>query len=131
MRRNHIRLAVVTMASVLISSICVAQELQEVTVQGKRILNTITVSHSAMNPPILDVSLSYGVSTAGLDLGTQAGAAELEKRVRDAATAACEELGRKYSDATPNDADCIKVAMNEAMVRVRELEAAAAKKSTK
>lgn len=92
MRRNHIRLAVVTMASVLISSICVAQELQEVTVQGKRILNTITVSHSAMNPPILDVSLSYGVSTAGLDLGTQAGAAELEKRVRDAATAACEEL---------------------------------------
>jgi UrcA family protein len=86
---------------------------------------------TAMNPPILDVSLSYGVSTAGLNLGTQAGAAELEKRVRDAATAACEELGRKYSDATPSDADCIKAATNEAMVRVRELEAAAAKKSTK
>jgi len=66
-----------------------------------------------------------------LDLATQAGAAELEKRVHNAATAACEELGRKYSDATPSDAACAKAAADAAMVKVHELEAAAAKKSAK
>ena len=71
------------------------------------------------------MSLAYGVSTAGLDLSSKAGALQLEKRVNDAARAACKELGRRYPDATPSDALCAKSASEKAMVRVRELEAAA------
>ena len=118
-------------AFALIGPIAAAQNVEEVTVQGTRVMTTEAAGRTSTGIPLVDVSLSYGVSVADLDLASQYGPIALEKRVRDAATAACEELGRKYSDATPNDADCIKVAMNEAMVRVRELEAAAAKKSTK
>ena len=39
--------------------------------------------------PILKVSLSYGVNIADLDLATQDGPMALEKRVKEAAKAAC------------------------------------------
>jgi UrcA family protein len=81
--------------------------------------------------PILDVSLSYGVSTAGLDLATKSGATALETRVKDAAAAACKEIGQKYPDATPNEAECAKSATAKAMVKVHELVAAAAEKAKK
>jgi UrcA family protein len=105
----------------------VAQNLQEVTVQGTRVVNTKTVGRTASGVPIVDVSLSYGVSTAGLDLASHVGAVELEKRVHDAAVAACHEIGKQYPDATPSEEDCAKAATGKAMVRVHELEAAAAK----
>jgi hypothetical protein len=53
---------------------------------------------------------------------------ELQKRVADAARAACKELSRQYPDSTPNDADCEKTATAKAMVHVNEMLAAAAKK---
>jgi hypothetical protein len=56
---------------------------------------------------------------------------ELEKRVKDAGSAACKEIGHQYPDSTPNDADCAKAAVAKAMVKVNELVAAADKKSAK
>jgi len=81
--------------------------------------------------PIVDVSLSYTVSAAGLDLASHEGAQELEKRVQAAAVDACKELASRYPLETPsawNDTECAKAATNKAMVKVRQLEAAAAKK---
>jgi UrcA family protein len=109
------------------SSFALAQNANEVTVQGTRVLNTKNVGRTSSGIPIVDVSLSYGVSLAGLDLASHAGATELEKRVHDAAMAACKEIGRQYPDATPSTAECAKVAADKAMVQVHELEAAAGK----
>jgi UrcA family protein len=78
--------------------------------------------------PIKNVSLSYGVSTAELDLSTQSGRQELQQRVSNAAKAACKELGRQFPEATPSDLDCVKAATNKAMVQVQQLVAAATKK---
>jgi UrcA family protein len=78
--------------------------------------------------PILKVSLSYGVNIADLDLATQDGPMALEKRVKDAAKAACEELDQKYPPLTSSNEGCAKAAADKAMVKARELVAKARQK---
>ena len=129
--KANVGVVVGIVAFALVGSIATAQNIEEITVQGTRIMSTKTVGRTASGVPIVDVSLSYGVSIAGLDLASHVGAAELEKRIHDAALAACKEIGRQYPDSTPSDADCAKAAADKAMVRAHELEAAAAKKSGK
>ena len=128
-----INLKVLTVAAVaFMSSIAVAQNLQEITVQATRILNTKTVGRNpTTGAPILDVSVSYGIKYDDLDLASHYGPIQLEKRVRDAAMAACKEISRQYPDSTPSDNICAKEAADKAMVNVHELVAAASKASTK
>lgn len=119
-------------ASALISGAVIAQNLEEITIQATR---NMSVKSDVHTPPggvaVKDISLSYVVNTAGLDLASHADVMTLEKRVRDAALTACKEIGLKYPNSTPNDADCAKTASDKAMVRVNELVAAAGNKSTK
>ena len=106
----------------LLTSIAIAQPLEEVTVQAKRLITTkIVSSRSSIGVPILDVSVSYGVSTAGLDLKSHEGMEEMEKRVNDAAVAACDEIQREYPNATPDQASCAKQAAAKAMTQVHRL----------
>ena len=107
------------------------QTTEEIVVQGSRSVTAKVVSVSSTGVPIQSVSLSYGVSTAGLDLASTAGAQQLEKRINDAALAACKEVGRQYPDSTPSDAECAKAAAKKAMVRAHEMIQAAGKSSTK
>lgn len=112
-------------ASALISGIAIAQNTEEVKVQTKRVMNTKIVGSTASGLPIIEASVTYGVSVKGLDLASDVGAAELQKRVGDAARAACQEIGREYPHATPSEAECANAAADRAMVKVRELVAAA------
>ncbi len=107
--------------------VAVADDMGEVTVQASRVVSK-TVGTTASGIPIVDVSLSYGVSAKDLDLASHSGAMELQKRVADAATAACKELSRQYPNSTTSDADCVKTATAKAMVKVNEMLATAAKK---
>jgi UrcA family protein len=129
MSKRLITVAVGLLAGASLSAVVVAQEMGEVSVQASRVVKKV-IGTTSSGVPIEDVSLSYGVGTAGLDLSTSAGAAELQKRVGNAATAACKELGRQFPSSTTSDAECIKKATDKAMVRVNEL-IAAAKKSGK
>jgi UrcA family protein len=117
MKINLIGAALIAATSALIANIVVAQNMEQITVQGTRSLKSKIVdrTHSI---PIVDVSLGYGVSTAGLDLASQSGVAELKKRVHEAAMAACREIGRQYPDSTPNDDVCAKAAVDKAMVKM-------------
>ncbi len=113
-------------ASACLCGMAAAQNLQEITVQGTRILSTKTVGrNAATNSPIMDVSVSYGVRVADLDLASNYGPIQLEKRVRDAALAACKEIGRQYPDATPSEQVCAKAAADKAMETVHEMVAVA------
>jgi hypothetical protein len=58
-------------ASALISSMVIAQNMEEITVQGTRVLDTKDAGRSDALVPIHDVSLSYGVNIADVDLSTQ------------------------------------------------------------
>jgi UrcA family protein len=114
-------------AALLTSGTALAQDAQEINVQATRAMNTKLVGYSSTGVPIVGVSLSYGVSTAGLDLATYSGAMELEGRVNHTAAAACKELGEKYPTSTPSQSECAKTASAKAMAKVHELVAAAEK----
>jgi len=126
MSKRLITLAVGVLATVSVTGIVIAQDTGEVTVQASRVVKK-TIGTTASGIPIQDISLSYGVSTAGLDLSSSAGAAALQKRVGGAAKAACKELARQYPDSTTTDAECIKTATDKAMVKANELLASAKK----
>jgi UrcA family protein len=99
----------------------------EVIVETHREVTT-NVGKSTSGVPIVDVSMGYTVTSKGLDIGTPIGARAFEARVRDAATAACQELGQRYPNSSTSDAECVKQATDKAMVNVRQLEDAAAAK---
>jgi UrcA family protein len=71
------------------------------------------------------------VSTEGLDLATVAGAEELDKRINDAALAACKELDRQYPKSMPGVAECAQAAAKKAFVTAHELVHAANKATVK
>ncbi len=114
-------------AAVILMGVAVAQGVPEVQVQATRAMSTKTVGRTASGVPIVDISVSYGVSTKDIDLSTNSGAKMLEQRVKDAAAAACKEIGRQYPEATPGEAECTANAAGKAMSQVNQLVAAAEK----
>lgn len=124
MTRILIRGAIGLLAVTSVSTLVVADDMGEVTVQASRVVSK-TVGTTASGIPIVDVSLSYGVSAKDLDLSSHAGFMAMQKRVNDAAVAACKELDRQYPE---KDTECVKTAVAKAMVKVNELAAGAAKK---
>ena len=131
MKTTFMRVAVAAGAFALLGGIVIAQDIEEVTVQGSRVVTTKVVGRTSSGVPIKDVTLSYGVSIAGLDLASHAGFMEAEKRVNDMAEVACKDLVQRYPTGTPSEAECTKAAADKAMVKVNELAAAASKASGK
>ncbi len=125
MKAITIKLAAGLFAATFTGTVALAQQAPEVTVQASRSVQRNEVGRSSSGFPIVDVSLSYGVSYAGLDLATHVGALQLERRVHDAASKACGELDRQYPIGAPSVADCTKAAAGAAMVKVHDLTAAA------
>lgn len=70
---------VFTAALTLISSISVAQQPAEVTVQASRFLNSKVAGQTSTGIAISDVTLNYKVSPAGLDLASQSGGHGIRK----------------------------------------------------
>jgi len=118
--------ALVAAASLSASGIAVAQGAEEVNVQTKRVVSTVT-GRTPNDVPVVDLSLSYGVKAADLDLASSAGTAQLARRVEAAALAACREISRQYPDARPGDSECARAAADEAMARLRARSGAAQK----
>jgi UrcA family protein len=106
-------------------STATAQQVEGVNVEASRIVKERVGTTADNLTPINAIALSYKVSYTDLDLTTSAGAKALEGRVNAAALAACKEITRLYPDANPGDTACAKKAAAEAMVKVRELVAAA------
>jgi len=129
-----IRLVVVSAAMALIGSAAVAQGVPEVKVVATRVISSAisatTAGRSASGIPIKDISLSFSVSSQGLDLSTSSGALAFEQRVKDAAEQACKEIGYQHPDATPSDAECARAAADQALAKVHELVAAAVKSTS-
>ena len=110
-------------ASAVLSGIAIAQTVQQVEVRATRALPLTVESggRTTSGIPIKDVTLSYGVVLDGLNLATSSGATEAARRISEAAKAACEEIGRRYPNATPSDKECAKAATDEGMTRLHEL----------
>jgi UrcA family protein len=125
--------AVAAVACGFVISAAAAEPTPEITVLGTRTMVNVKTERDPLNPTPLSktFSLSYGVSIKDLDLASASGATELEKRVNDSALAICKEIGRQYPESGPDDATCAKLAAKKAMVKARELIAAAHKAPAK
>jgi len=119
--------------SVASAGIGATPDLQEIVVTARGVLVETPSGKSASGVPIVDMSVSYGVSYVGLDLSSAAGSAEIERRVNEAAKDACHEIGAKRpaQQFTTTELQCTKASVEKAMVRVRELVAEAAKRTPK
>ena len=115
--------------SISLASLSVADELQEIVVTGSA-MAVKPIGKTASGVPIVEMSIAYGVSYAGLDLASASGSAELEKRVNDAAKEACKSIAaqRPLQQFQTSEADCTKAAVDKAMIKVHQLETAAKKK---
>ena len=109
----------------MVSAIATAQNAKEVKIQATRAINEKVIAYITGGGKIIELTLSYPVNFADLDITSVSGAAELEKRVQDAARAACAEIGSKYPNATPSNAVCAQKAEAKALSEVRKLVAAA------
>ncbi len=120
---------IATAASALIG-LAAAQSMDEITVRATR---NMSIKSDTQTPPggaqVKDISLSYVVTSSGLNLALHSDVLELQKRVKDAALTACKEIGRQYPNSMPNEADCAKAASDKAMTKVNTIVAAANKKS--
>ena len=121
--------ALVTIAAGALSVAAAAEQLQEVTVQAARAVET-PAGRTSSGIPIVDASISYGVSYADLDLTLPSGVKTMQKRVSDAAMKACTQLRHLYpvtANPAPSDAECAKSAADKAMAQVSQLASAAHK----
>jgi len=115
-----------TVAALAVSSNVIAQNvpMPEVIVETHRMVST-RIGQTASGIPIKDVSMGYTVTAEGLDISTEQGARAFEARISHAAMAACQEIGRRFRNARPSDAECAQQATERAMTQVRQAEAAA------
>ena len=127
MRKALISAATVAAAAVAGTN-AIAQNvaMPEVIVETHRTVETM-IGKTSSGIPIKDVSMGYTVTAKGLDLSTPQGSRAFEARIRDAASAACEELGRRYQNSSTTDQECVTQATDKAMAQARQLEDAAVK----
>jgi UrcA family protein len=96
--------------------VAAAQQTTDVVVQAD--YPAITVKRAAPSSPVHVISLARHVSYADLDSSTPAGAAELKRRINDAAEDICKRLDELYPDSKPSGRACTEIAVKNAMRKV-------------
>lgn len=117
-----------TLALAIVSGTAFAQDqISEITIQGKPVQVTKTVANAASGEPIDRYTFTTPVNADNLDLSTPAGAAELKKRVAEAAREGCHELQQVAApmDLLDDDRTCVQESTAEGMVKARAAIAAA------
>jgi UrcA family protein len=113
-----------TLALAIASGAVFAQEkdqTSEITIQGKQVQVTKTVDRAYSGDPVVRYTFTTPVNDANLDLSTPAGAAELKKRVAQAAAEGCDELQQVAApmDLLADDQTCVQGATAAAMVKAK------------
>ena len=93
------------------------QAMEVVTVEAVR---EIVIGKSPIGAPIKELTIRSRVSYADLDLATAAGAATLEKRVKDTATSSCKEIKVDVPVDGWTIDRCVREATTDAMVQVNK-----------
>ena len=111
--------------ALLVASLCLgattalADNLKTITI-GAGVLTKTVVDHSvSTGAPIEEVVITHRVSYADLDLRTQAGAAELQRRVHETARTACKQLDDLYPLERKQARDCTQTAITAASLQVK------------
>jgi UrcA family protein len=105
-------------------------QVSQITVQASQKVKTKQVGISYTGIPIEQIQLTRHVGYGDLDLASPAGKAALDKRIKDTAKAACEQLSRLYplEQWTTDNQTCIADAIDAAMTQEETMLAVASTK---
>ena len=105
-------------------------QVSQITVHASQKVKTKQVGISYTGIPIEQVQLTRHVGYGDLDLASPAGKAALDKRIKDIAKAACEQLSTLYplEQWTTDNQTCIADAIGAAMTQEETILAVASKK---
>ena len=123
MKVTHV--AVAAIAGLALSGVSVAQQLPEVIVEAPHVEKTTQTGPMGRKIPAM--SISYRVNYADLNLATHSGAVELEKRIKESATKACDQLRKLYPETIEGNPPCVDGAVKAAMAQASKAIAAAEK----
>lgn len=122
MRRKLMAVAV-TVAACMAWSNVLAQELDEIVVEGSPIVKEGKAETASPAPGYYKVVMSSRVSYADLDLAKPADVATLERRINEAAMVVCDKLGKAYPESGPETKECAKRAADKALAEARKVAA--------
>lgn len=118
MRVGQLYITVVAISCFAASSTGLAQQTSEVVVEAPHVEATTVKGVPAL-------SIVYKVSYADLNIGTNSGAVELKKRIKDSATQACAQLKKLYPTSVETDPPCVQAAIKNGMAQANKAIAAA------
>ena len=118
MRKVAFGAAVGLFAVAWVGSWAAAQPIEVVTVEAAR---SQKVAYTEYGVPVEEITIRSRVSYADLDLTTEAGVSELEKRIQTAANASCKEIDVKFPTQGSSQQSCVKQAMDAAMAQAHKV----------
>lgn len=129
MRVSTPHIAIVTIGCWALIGITMAQQSPEIVVEAPHRPANVAKTAPGSKELLPEVSVSHRVKYSDLDLSTHSGAVELEKRIRDSATEACQQLSKLYPGSTQGEGkeSCVDGAVKKAMEQANKAIAAAEK----
>ena len=98
-----------------------AQPMEVVTVEAAR---SEKVAQTPYGVPVREITITSRVSYADLDLKTEPGVNELDKRIRETAKSTCKEMDVKFPAEGSGEEACVKQAVEGAMAQAHKVIAA-------
>jgi UrcA family protein len=125
MRVGTRHIAFATIGALVLGGASLAQQIPEVVVEAPHVEKTTQAGPMGQRLPA--VSVVYRVTYSDLNIATHSGAVELEKRIKDTAKQACEQLRKLYPESSEGATPCVDGAIKSAMAQVNKAVAAAEK----
>jgi UrcA family protein len=118
-----LQIALTTFGALLVGATSLAQPMPQVIVEAPHIEKSTETGPAGRRNETL--SIVYKVDYSDLNLATRSGAVELQNRIKDSATQACQQLAKLFPETTEGDTPCVQGAVKSAMVQANKLIATA------
>lgn len=125
MKVGTLHIALATIGALVVGGPSLAQQPPEVLVEAPHVEKTTQPGAMGRQTPAL--SIVYRVNYADLNIATHSGAVELEKRIKDSATQACQQLKKLYPETIEGETPCVQGAVKSAMAQAKKAIAVAEK----
>ena len=118
-----LQFALTTLGFLLVGATSLAQPMSQVIVEAPHIEKSIQTGLVGQRKEVL--SIVYKVDYSDLNLATHSGAVELQNRIKDSATRACQQLATLYPNTIEGETPCVQGAVKGAMLQANKFIAAA------
>jgi UrcA family protein len=115
--------ALTAFGALLVGTTSLAQQMPQVIVEVPHVEKSTQTGPAGQRRETL--SIVYKVDYSDLNLATHSGAVELQNRIKESATQACQELAKLFPETTEGDTPCVQGAVKSAMVQANKYIAAA------